>query len=84
METKIKAPKNGAIRRRVRATQAFNQLRPIQQELVCCSQNLKAINNSLFVVKQNGIKHWEKISQNSHNNAEIIRELYANQLEVKF
>ena len=84
METKIKAPKNGAIRRRVRATQAFNQLRPIQQELTCCSQNLKAINNSLFVVKQNGIKHWEKILQNSHNNAEIIRELYVRQLEVKF
>lgn len=84
MVTKIKAPKNGAIRKRVRATQVFKKLRPIQQELTCCSQNLRAINNSLFVVKQNGIKHWEKISQNSPNNAEIIRELYANQLEVKF
>ncbi|MBC7847230.1 MAG: hypothetical protein H7Y10_12135 [Flavobacterium sp.] len=84
MQTKNKAPKNGTIRRRVRATQVFQNLGKIQQGIVSTGQNIKAIHSSLKVVKQNGIKHWESVSQNSQNNAEIIRELYANELEVKF
>lgn len=84
MQTKIQPPKNGTIRRRVRATQVFQNLGKVQQEIVSTGQNIKAIHSSLFVVKQNGIKHWESVSQNSRNNAEIIRELYVKQLEVKF
>lgn len=84
MQTKIKVPRSGTIRRRVRASQVFINSNKVQQDILTTNQNLNAINSSLFVAKQNGIKHWEKISQNTHNNAEIIRELYVNQLEVKF
>jgi hypothetical protein len=84
MQTKIKAPKNGTIRKRVRTTRVFRDSNRIQQGIISTNQNLKAINNSLFLVKQKGIKHWETISQNTRSNAEIIRELYTNQLEVKF
>lgn len=84
MQTKIKVPKNGTIRRKVRATQVFQNLGRVQQDIASTGQNIKAIHCSLFVAKQHGIKHWEAVSQNSRNNAEIIRELYANQLEVKF
>jgi len=84
MQTKIKAPKKGTIRRRVRASQVFIKSNKVQQDILTTNQNLNAINSSLFVAKKHGIKHWETFSQNSRNNAEIIRELYANQLEVKF
>lgn len=86
METKnkTKTPKNGTFRSKVVATQVYQNLGKIQQQIVSAGQNVKAIRSSFLVVKQNGIKYWESVSQNSRNNAEIIRELYANQLEVKF
>jgi hypothetical protein len=51
--------------------------------MISTTQNLTAIGKSLAVVEKNGVKHWEQHSQNNQNNAEIIRELYMNQLEVK-
>ena len=83
MQTTIKTPKNGT-RKKVIATQVFQNLGKVQQEIASTGQNIKAIHSSFLVVKQQGIKHWEFVSQNSRNNAEIIRELYVNQLEVKF
>jgi len=83
MEIKIKTPKNGT-RKKVITTQVFQNLGKVQQEIASTGQNIKAIYSSLLVAKKRGIKHWESISQNSRNNAEIIRELYANQIEVKF
>lgn len=84
MQTKIKVPRSGTIRRRVRTTAVFINSNKVQQDILSTNQNLNAINSSLFLAKKHGIKHWEKVSQNSRNNAEIIRELYVNQLEVKF
>jgi len=83
-KTKIKVPRSVTIRRRVRATAVFLNSNKVQQDILTTNQNLNAINSSLFVAKKHGIKHWESVSQNSRNNTEIIRELYANQLEVKF
>lgn len=84
MKTKKEIIKSRRIRARVRETQAFQSLSKIQQRVVNTGQNITAIYKGFQVVKQNGIKHWETFSQNSRNNAEIIRELYGNSLEVKF
>ncbi|MFV5696665.1 hypothetical protein ACM55G_14645 [Flavobacterium sp. LB3P122] len=84
MKTKKSIISSRRIRAKVRETQAFLSLSKIQQEIVNTGQNITAIFKGFEVVKQNGIKYWERYSQNSRNNAEIIRELYGNSLEVKF
>jgi hypothetical protein len=84
MNTKKQIIRSRRIRARVRETKAFLSLTNIQQEIVNTGQNITAIHKGLESVKVNGILFWEHNSQNSINNAEIIRELYANSLEVKF
>lgn len=84
METKKSIISSRRIRAKVRETQAFTSLTKAQQEIVKTGQNITAIFNGFQAVKINGVVHWETFSQNSQNNAEIIRELYANSLEVKF
>jgi hypothetical protein len=35
-----------------------------------------------MLIEKEGVKRWEETSQNSRNNAEIIRELYAKSLTI--
>ena len=70
-------------RQKVQNTQVYQSLNKVQKDMISTTQNLTAIGKSLVVVEQNGIKHWEEVSQNSRNNAEIIRELYSKSLIVK-
>jgi len=70
-------------RKKVQNTQVYQSLGKVQKEIVSTRQNLDAIGKSLEVVEKNGIKHWEQVSQNSPNNAEIIRELYSKNLTVQ-
>jgi hypothetical protein len=84
MNTKKQIIRSRRIRARVRETKAFLGLTNIQQEIINTGQNITAIHKGLETAKANGILFWEHNSQNSINNAEIIRELYANSLEVKF
>jgi hypothetical protein len=84
MNTKKEIISSRRIRSRVRETQAFLRLGKFQKTMINSGQNITAIYRSFETVKTIGIKQWEKISQNSQANAEIIRELYVNQLEVKF
>lgn len=69
-------------RHKVQNTQVFQSLNKVQKDMVSTTQNLTAIGKSLTVVEQKGIKHWQEVSQNSPNNAEIIRELYSKSLTV--
>ena len=69
-------------RQKVQSTQVFQSLGSMQKQIVSTRQNIDAISKSLTVVEEKGIKHWEQHSQNSLNNAEIIRELYAKSLNV--
>lgn len=71
------------LRKKVKATQVFTNLNTFHKEIVNTRQNLKAIGKSLLVIEKEGIKNWEERTQNSYNNAEIIREIYAKHLEVK-
>lgn len=73
-----------SFRRKVQDTQVYKSLGKIQKGIVNTRQNLSAINTSLKFVKENGVKKWEQVSENSVNNAEIIREIHAKNLEVKF
>jgi predicted nucleic acid-binding Zn finger protein len=84
MTTKKEIIRSRRIRSRVRETQAFSSLGKFQQQIVNTGQNITAIHRSLETVKSIGLGKWEKISQNSINNSEIVRELYANSLGVKF
>jgi hypothetical protein len=83
MNTKKQIIRSRRIRARVRETQAFLRLGKFQQNIVNTGQNITAIYRSLETVKTIGIGKWEQVSQNSINNSEIVRELYANSLEVK-
>ncbi|MEO8532830.1 MAG: hypothetical protein ABI441_03735 [Flavobacterium sp.] len=76
--------KHTSFRRKVQNTQVYLSLGKIQKEIISTQQNLSAIGKSLAFVEKNGIKIWEKVSGNSINNAEIIREIHAKNLEVKF
>jgi hypothetical protein len=69
-------------REKVKETQVYQSLRPVQKGIVRTRQNLDAIGKSLEFVQKNGIKVWEEITQNKPNNAEIIRELHAKNLDV--
>ena len=84
METKKEILKSRRIRAKVKETQAFLSLTKTQQKVANTGQNITAIFKGIEAVKVHGILHWETFSQNSQNNSEIIRELYANSLEVKF
>lgn len=84
MKTKKQIIKSRRIRSRVRETQAYLSLGKIQRNIVNTGQNITAIHKSLETVKTIGIAEWEKASLNSINNQEIVRELYANSLEVNF
>lgn len=84
METKKEIIKSRRIRARVKATQAFMGLSKAQQIIASTGQNVTAIFKGLEVVSTHGVLHWETFSHNSVPNAEIIRELYVNSLEVKF
>lgn len=76
--------KHKSFRRKVQNTQAYKSLGKIQKEIISTQQNLNAIGKSLDFVEKNGVKVWETVSGNSLNNAEIIREIHAKNLEVKF
>jgi hypothetical protein len=84
MKTKKEIIRSRRIRARVRETKAYLSLGKIQQRIVNTGQNITAIFKSIETVKNVGIGQWDQISQNSINNKEIVRELYANSLEVKF
>jgi hypothetical protein len=84
METKKQIIRSRRIRSRVRETQVYLSLGKIPQQIVNTGQNITAIHRSLETVKSIGIKQWDHVSQNNSNNKEIVRELYANSLEVKF
>jgi negative regulator of sigma E activity len=84
METKKNSISTRRIRAKVNDTHAFLALNKVQRDIVNTGQNITAIYKGLEEVKTNGVLHWETFSQNSRNNAEIIREIYTNSLEVKF
>jgi hypothetical protein len=84
METKKEIISTRRIRAKVKETQAFLALNKAQRDIVNTGQNITAIRKGIEAVKLNGFLHWETFSQNSRNNSEIIREIYANSLEVKF
>lgn len=84
MNTKKEIIRSRRIRARVRETQVYLSLGKIPQLIVNTGQNITAIHRSLENVRSIGIKQWEQVSQNNSNNKEIVRELYANGLEVKF
>jgi hypothetical protein len=83
MKAKKEIIRSRRIRARVRETQAYLSLGKIPQLIVNTGQNITAIFRSLETVRNIGIKEWEQVSQNSINNKEIVRELYANSLEVQ-
>jgi len=70
-------------RQNVKNTEVYQSLDSVQKGIISTRQNLDAIGKSLEFVQENGIKIWEDITQNSLNNAEIIRELHIKNLEVK-
>lgn len=84
METKKEVIKSRRIRAKVKETQAFLSLSKPQQQIAKTGQNITAIHKGIEEVKVHGVLQWETFSQHSRNNSEIIRELYANSLEVKF
>lgn len=84
MKTKKEIIRSRRIRARVRETQAFLSLGKFQRNIVNSGQNITAIHKSLETVRTLGVKQWEQVSQNSINNSEIVRELYANDQVVNF
>jgi hypothetical protein len=84
MDTKTAIINSSRIGEKVKKTQAFLALNKAQRDIASTGQNITAIGKGIAAVKLNGFLHWETFSQNSRNNTEIIREIYANSLEVKF
>lgn len=69
-------------RQKVQSTQVYQALGTVQKQIISTRQNIDAIGKSLMIIEKEGVKRWEEVSQNSRNNAEIIRELYAKNLTV--
>ena len=84
MEKNKTIAKNRRIRSKVKSTATYGALSKAKQMIANTGQKITAIFKSLETVKAIGIKNWELISQNSAVNAEIVRELYINSLDVKF
>ena len=84
METKKRMPRNKTLKQRVKETQLYKGLNDVQKECLRRSQNVMVIERGLLILKQAGMKRWISVSKYSINNEAVIRELYANSLEVKF
>jgi hypothetical protein len=69
-------------RQKVQSTQVYQALGTVQKQIISTRQNIDAIGKSLMLIEKEGVKRWEETSQNSRNNAEIIRELYAKSLTI--
>jgi hypothetical protein len=53
----------------------YQALGTVQKQIISTRQNIDAIGKT-YANRKEGVKRWEETSQNSRNNAEIIRELY--------
>lgn len=68
----------------VKETAVYRSLNRVNKDIITNSKNLNSIFKSLKDLKEEGIIKWETSHFNSKKNAEIIRELYINSLEVTF
>lgn len=84
MENTNKSPRNKTLKQRVIETQLYKSLNAVQKELLKTSQNVIVIERALFIIADAGITRWQQVSKYSPNNEAVIRELYMNNLEVKF
>ena len=84
METIDKSPRNKTLKQRVKETQLYRGLNAVQKEFLSTSQNVIVIERALFIIADAGITRWQQVSKYSPNNEAVIRELYMNNLEVKF
>lgn len=83
METKMKS-RSKALKQKVKDTQLYKGLNAVQKELLRTAQNIIVIERGLFILSEVGVKQWSTVTRYSQNNDAVIRELYANSLEVKF
>ena len=84
METTTRLPRNKRLKQRVRETQVYKSLNTVQKEMISQTQNVMVIERGLSIIQDAGIQRWKQVSKYSQNNDAVIRELYANELEVKF
>lgn len=83
MDTKKRLPRNKALKQRVQKSQVYKGLNYIQKQFIRQSQNIMVIERGLFIIMEAGVEKWSTVSKYSVNNKAVIRELYANNLEVQ-
>lgn len=62
-------------RQKIKNTQAYLGLSKMQQKVSTMRSNVKAIENSLEVVKNVGFDQWDKQTQSNYNNRLIVKEI---------
>lgn len=65
---------------KIKSTNAFSNLSPIQKQLTVKRNNVLQIENAINVISNRGYVYWHKNSNYSYHNIRIIDEIIDNDL----
>lgn len=63
-------------RKDIENTNTFQKFDKIVKSILLKRQNVLAIENAINICKNRGLDYWERQTQSSNRNIEIVKELY--------